>query len=172
VAPAASTPDDEPGATGGGRWREQTSLLDALSWAEEGLVAAEESCWRVLAVFERSLGSEHSEVASIHRRLADAHQGRGRFAEAEAHLRKALAVRTAALGVRHPATAADEAALGQLLVTDGRFEEAEALLRRALRTFQLLLGRRAPETVVVSRQLLALGERRGPELTASRTAVQ
>jgi tetratricopeptide (TPR) repeat protein len=133
------------------------------------LVAVEESCWRVLAVFERLLGAEHTEVASIHRRLADAHQGRGRFAEAEAHLRKALAVRTAAFGVRHPSTAADEVALGQLLAADGRFEEAERLLRRALRTFQLLLGRNAAETIVVSRQLLDLAERRGPEL---RTAVQ
>ena len=86
---AAPATFHSPEVTGGEGWREshpsprlrgETSLLGALALAEEGLAAAEESYWQVLAVFERTLGSEDPEVAMFHRRLAEACQGRARRA--------------------------------------------------------------------------------------------
>jgi tetratricopeptide (TPR) repeat protein len=148
----------------------ETGLLDALTLAEEGLAAAEESYWRVLDVLERSLGPEDPEVATIHRRLAMTEQCRGRRAEAEAHVRMALALHKKALGPRDPATAADEVALGQLLAAEGRYEEAQPLLREAHRTLRSALGRQAPETLLVSQNLSALAARRRPEPVASQTA--
>jgi hypothetical protein len=65
------------------------TLFGALALADEALAAVEESYRRVLAVFEKSLGPEHVEVAVIHRCLAEADHYRGRWAEAEGHAEKA-----------------------------------------------------------------------------------
>lgn len=135
---------------------EESSLLGALARAEAGLTAAETSYWRVLAVLERSVGSGHPEVATVHRRIADVHHGRGRASDAEAHARTALAVRTAALGRRHPDAASDEAALGLLLVAQGRHDEAEPLLRGAFKTLRTVLGPQSPEASLVARELAAM----------------
>jgi hypothetical protein len=59
------------------RLQAETSLLGALALVDEGLAAAEESYWRVLEVFESSLGAEHPEVAAVKRRIADAHLSGG-----------------------------------------------------------------------------------------------
>ena len=134
----------------------QATLVGALALAEEAMVAVDESYRRVLAAFERSLGSEHVEVADIHRCVAEADYCRGRWPEAEAHLRKAVEVRTAALGADHPATAEDEALLGQWLLAHDRTGEAEPLLRAAHRTLGSVLGPEAPATAEVSRQLASL----------------
>jgi hypothetical protein len=80
----------------------EEALGRALAAADVALAAAEESHWHVLAVFEKTLGPNHPQVATMHRRLADLHQGMGRRARAESHLRTALAVRTAALGTLRP----------------------------------------------------------------------
>ncbi|MGH8971973.1 MAG: hypothetical protein ACRD0C_02065 [Acidimicrobiia bacterium] len=48
-----------------------------MALVDEGLAAAEESYWRVLAIFEGSLGTGHPEVAAMKRRIADAHLGCG-----------------------------------------------------------------------------------------------
>lgn len=57
------------------RLQAETSLLGALALVDEGLAAAEESYWRVLTIFEASLGAGHPEVAALKRRIADAHLG-------------------------------------------------------------------------------------------------
>lgn len=59
------------------RLQSETSLLGALALIDEGLAAARESYWRVLALFESSLGAEHPEVAAVKRRIAAARLGRG-----------------------------------------------------------------------------------------------
>jgi hypothetical protein len=69
--------------------REEATLISALGLAEQGLAAVEESYRHVLDSLERALGSEHCEVAAIHRWLAEADSCHGRWAEAEAHVRKA-----------------------------------------------------------------------------------
>lgn len=56
----------------------ETSLLRALALVDEGLAAAEESYWRVLAIFENSLGPGHPEAVAVHHRIATAQLGRGR----------------------------------------------------------------------------------------------
>jgi hypothetical protein len=134
----------------------EEALGRALAVADVALAAAEESHWHVLAVFEKTLGPNHPQVATMHRRLADLHQGMGRRARAETHLRTALGVRTAALGPRHPDTATDSAALGLFLAADGREAEAEPLLRDALATFRSAFGPDSPQVEVLAEALEAL----------------
>ncbi len=66
-----------PAAPSMDRLQAETGLLGALALVDEGLAAAEESYWRVLAIFEGSLGTGHPEVAAMKRRIADAHLGCG-----------------------------------------------------------------------------------------------
>jgi hypothetical protein len=70
----------------------EATLIGALGLVEEGLAAVEESYRRVLVSLGRALGPHHCEVAAIHRWLAEADYCHGRWAEAEAHVRRAARI--------------------------------------------------------------------------------
>jgi tetratricopeptide (TPR) repeat protein len=113
------------------------TMLDAAACAGvlDGLERYDESepiYRRALAVFERSYGPEHYEVAATLHNLAAVLAVRGRRQEAEEHYRRALAIKENLLGAGSPDVALTRNNLGKLLTDVGRPGEAVTLLEAAV----------------------------------------
>jgi tetratricopeptide (TPR) repeat protein len=87
---------------------------------------------RALAIYEKSYGPEHTEVATALDNLAMLLQATNRFAEAEPLTRRALAIYEKSYGLGHPEVATSLNNLALLLLATNRLAEAEPLMRRAL----------------------------------------
>ena len=123
------------------------TLFDAVAYAAilDGLQRYDESeaiYRRALAIFERTFGPEHYEVASNLHNLAAVLCARGDLAEAEKLYRRALAIKQKLLGAGSPDAALTLNNLGALLNLAGRPKEAAVLLER---TVTILQGRVAPD---------------------------
>ncbi|MBK8974353.1 MAG: CHAT domain-containing protein [Planctomycetes bacterium] len=81
---------------------------------------------------ERGLAAAPDQWRRLGRRVAQALETVGAFAEAESWVRRALEESEAEFGPDSPKLVADLKALGNLLFAQGRFRDAEASLRRAL----------------------------------------
>ena len=93
-----------------------------------------------LAIGERSLGTDHPEVATRRNNLASLLQATNRLAEAEPLYRRALAITEASLGPDHPDVATRLNNLAGLLLATNRPTEAEPMFRRALAITEASLG--------------------------------
>jgi CHAT domain-containing protein/Tfp pilus assembly protein PilF len=87
---------------------------------------------QALAIKEKVLGPEHSDVAMCLCDLALAYTHQGRHAEAEALLKRALDIEEKVHGPYHARVATDLNNLANLYFEQGRYTEAEALLKQAL----------------------------------------
>ena len=87
---------------------------------------------RALAIAEKSLGSEHPEVAGFLNNLARLLRDTNRLAEAEPLYRRALAIREKSLGPEHPDVVAGLNNLTVLLRATNRLAEAAPLYRQVL----------------------------------------
>ncbi len=95
---------------------------------------------RALSIRERTLGSEHIEVASSLHSLAVVLWYRGRYADAQPLNERALMIRERALGADHPDVASSLNMLGILHTHQGNYAEAQPLYERALAIRERALG--------------------------------
>jgi class 3 adenylate cyclase/tetratricopeptide (TPR) repeat protein len=110
---------------------------------------------RALAIRERSLGSDHRDVADSLNRLATLHWYQGRYAEALPLFERALAIRERAFGPEHPTVATTLNNYANVLANQGRSAEAQPLYERALTIRESALGQDHPD---VARSLHNLAE--------------
>ena len=113
------------------------TLFDAVAYAAilDGLQRYDESeaiYRRALAIFEKTFGPEHYEVAANLHNLAAVLGARGDLDQAEQLYRRALAIKEKLLGADSPDAALTRNNLGALLNLAGRPEEAAGLLQRAV----------------------------------------
>jgi tetratricopeptide (TPR) repeat protein len=121
------------------------TLFDAVAYAAilDGLQRYDESeaiYRRALAVFGKTFGPEHYEVASNLHNLAAVLCARGDLDEAEKLYRRALAIKEKLLGAESPDAALTRNNLGALLNLKGRPREAAAMLQSAVETLQSRLA--------------------------------
>ena len=116
---------------------------------------AEPLSWRALSIDEKTLGSEHPEVATSLYNLAVLLRAKGKYGEAELLSRRALRIYEKALGSEHPSVATSLYNLAELLRTKGKYGEAEPLSRRVLSINEKALGSEHP-SVAISLYNLAL----------------
>jgi tetratricopeptide (TPR) repeat protein len=166
--------------------------LAGLLWTKALYPQAEPLYRRALAIGERSLGPDHTTVATHLSNLALLLKDTNRPAEAEPLFRRALAIDERSYGPDHPEVATDVNNLAVLLQATNRLAEAEPLFRRALAIGERSLGpdhpavairlnnlavllqdtNRLAEAEPLLRRALAIGERSfGPDHPAVATDV-
>jgi tetratricopeptide (TPR) repeat protein len=96
------------------------------------LDAAQPLCERALAMWERTRGADHADVAQAVSNLADIHEARGEHDAAWALHARGLAIREQAFGPSHADVAFSLAGMGRSAMGNGRAGDAVALLERAL----------------------------------------
>ncbi len=94
--------------------------------------AAVRAFTRGLRLLEKTLGTDHPDVATSLNNLALIHYAKGRFDQAEPLYRRALMIDEKVLGYDHPGVATDLNNLALLYKKQGNLEAAEPLLKRAL----------------------------------------
>src|SRR5262249_17351318 len=110
----------------------------------EGIPIAE----RIVAIRQRHLGEEHSDVANALPNHGFFMENAGEYTKAEPLYRRALAIRRKVLGEEHPYTAAACNNLAGVLHAQGKFREAQPLFRQALASYRNLLGEENSETAM------------------------
>jgi tetratricopeptide (TPR) repeat protein len=115
--------------------------FDAVAYAGilDGLQRYDESeaiYRRALAIFEKTFGSEHYEVAANLHNLAAVLCARGHLQEAEQLYRRSLAIKEKLLGSENPDVALTCNNLGSLLNSEGRYNEALPLLESVVAILQ------------------------------------
>jgi tetratricopeptide (TPR) repeat protein len=86
---------------------------------------------RVLAIFDKTLGHDHPDLAQSLSNLAGLYLEQGRYDEAELLLRRALAINEKPLGDDHPDLAQSLNSLAALYIAKGHYTEAELPFKRA-----------------------------------------
>jgi len=104
-------------------------------------------------IYEKILGPEHLETASVYCELAYAYEKQYAWKEAEELCHKALEIRKKILGEDHPDVARCYDILACIYEGQGRYEEAEKLGRQALFMSETLLGSMHPYTTECSNDL-------------------
>lgn len=87
---------------------------------------------RGLRLLEKTIGNDHSDVATALNNLALIHYSKARYDQAEPLYRRALMIDERVLGYDHPGVATDLNNLALLYKKQGNLEAAEPLLKRAL----------------------------------------
>src|SRR5271165_960616 len=100
---------------------------------------------RALAIFEKSFGRDHPDVAGGLNNLALLLTATNRHAEAEPLYRRALTIDEKSFGPDHPRVATGLNNLALLLEATNRHAEAEPLYRRALAIYEKSLGPDHPD---------------------------
>ena len=95
---------------------------------------------KALAIWEKTLGSEHSSVAAGLNNLAAIYDEQGRYTEAELLFQRALQIDQKVSGEEHPDVAIDLNNLAGLYESQGKYIEAESLYKRALAIREKSLG--------------------------------
>ena len=122
--------------------------LAQLLAAKALLGEAEPLMGRALAIYEKSLGTEHPRVATALSNLAQLFKDTNRLVEAEPLMRRALAIDEKSFGTEHSEVATDLNNLAQLLQDTGRLGEAEQLMRRALAIDEKSFGTEHPRIAI------------------------
>jgi tetratricopeptide (TPR) repeat protein len=102
---------------------------------------------RVLALWEKTLGPEHPDVALALNNLAVVSESQKKYPEARALHERALALRQKALGPTHPEVANSLANLGSVLRHEGKYAEAREKYLRALALHEKVVGPNHPDLV-------------------------
>ncbi len=97
------------------------------------------------AVYERLLGPEAPEMATILTQIALIHSGQGAYSRAEPLFRQALKIRSKVFGEDHPQYAASLSNLATLYQAQGDFAKAEPLFLQALHIRKRILGEGDPD---------------------------
>ena len=145
------------------------TLFDAVAYAAilDGLQRYDESeaiYRRALAIFEKTFGPQHYEVAANLHNLAAVLYARGDLAQAEQLYRRALAVKEKLLGADSIDAALTLNNLGALLNLAGRPEEAAGLLEHVVTVLHDRIAPDHPHLVLARANLeLALLSLRGQD---------
>lgn len=109
---------------------------------------------KVIPVYEKHLGAEHTATLSSSNNLANALNSLGKHAEAEEQHRAVLAIRERVLGLDHPDTLISRNNLAAAQNYQGKHSEAEEQQRAVLEVRGRTLGAEHPDTLF-SRNILA-----------------
>ena len=90
----------------------------------------------LLAIYEKVLGSEHSNVATSLNNLAELYRVQGNYSEAEPLYQRSLAIWEKVLGSEHPSVATSLNNLAELYTDQGNYSEAEPLYQRSLAIYE------------------------------------
>jgi len=116
---------------------------------------------KLLAIFKKILGENHSSTAAILNTLAQLYDFQGKYSEAEPLYKQALAIRKDQLGDNHPDTARSLNDLAGLYQHQGRYSEAEPLYKEALAIRKKQLGDNHPDTAISLNDLALLYQYQG-----------
>lgn len=120
-----------------------------------------ELCQRILVVYEKALGGEHPNVASLLNNIAEGYRAKGDYAKAEPLYHRALAIYEKALGGEHPGVAQLLNNLAVLYEAKGDYAKAESLYNRALAIYEKALGGESPQLAEALNNLGALHRTKG-----------
>jgi tetratricopeptide (TPR) repeat protein len=132
--------------------RDENSLLRAIAalLGNEGKHAEALAVdLRSLAIVEKALGPEHTDVAASLEGIGLNLNNQGKYEEALGYHRRALAMRERILGSEHPFLAKSLTSIGEVLENQGKYEEALGYHRRALAIRQKALGQEHPDVASV-----------------------
>jgi CHAT domain-containing protein/Tfp pilus assembly protein PilF len=116
---------------------------------------------KLLAIFKKILGENHSSTAAILNTLAQLYDFQGKYSEAEPLYKQALAIRKEQLGDNHPDTARSLNDLAGLYQHQGKYSEAEPLYKEALAIRKKSLGDNHPDTAISLNDLALLYQYQG-----------
>jgi CHAT domain-containing protein/Tfp pilus assembly protein PilF len=116
---------------------------------------------RILEIRERTLGSDHPDVAQSVHNLAILYSSKGDFARSELLYQRALAIREKVLGPEHPDLAASLSNLALLYSERGDYAKAEEFYGRALIIGEKSLGPEHPEVAATLTNFAILCHDRG-----------
>ncbi len=122
---------------------------------------AEPLLQRSLAIYEKTVGSEHPYTSATLHELASLYQAQGRYSEAEPLLQRSLAIYEKTVGSEHPDTSATLHELARLYQAQGRYSEAEPLLQRSLAIYEKTVGSEHPDTSATLHELARLYQAQG-----------
>ena len=100
---------------------------------------------QAVAVGEKTLGPEHSDLATRLNNLALLYHNTGRYAEAEPLFKRAIVIGEKTLGLEHPDLATRLNNLARLYRVTGRYAEAEPLFKRAIAIDEKTFGPEHPD---------------------------
>jgi tetratricopeptide (TPR) repeat protein len=132
----------------GFEFAEAVRLLNAVGFylSEHGRYTdAEATYQRVLAIQEKTLGSEHPDVANSVQNLAVLYHEQGQYRKAEPLYERARATREKALGPEHPQVAQSIQGLAGVYRDQGQYEKGEPLYGRARAIWEKALGPEHPQ---------------------------
>ena len=110
---------------------------------------------RIIAIFEKALGTEHPEITTFLNLLAILHQQQSNYAQAEPLYQRSLAISEKALGSQHPDVATILNNLAEMYRQMGNYTKAEPLYQRSLSIWEKALS---PEHPTVATSLNNLAE--------------
>jgi tetratricopeptide (TPR) repeat protein len=134
------------------------TMADAAAYAAivDGLGGYDESeaiYRRALAVFEKSFGPGHYEVAATLHNLGAVLVAQGNYKEAEENYRRALSIKERLLDADSPDAALTRSNLGSLLNLLGRYSESLPLLKNAVAILESRLTPAHPQLVFARENL-------------------
>jgi tetratricopeptide (TPR) repeat protein len=141
-------------------------------WVRAEFAQAKAAFERALRIFERVLGPEHPNVATLVNNLGNVLQALGDHAGAKAAYERALRIDEAVYGPEHPNVARDVNNLGNVLQALGDHAGAKAAFERALRIDEAVYGPEHPEVATdvnnLGNVLQALGDHAGAKAAFER----
>ncbi len=135
--------------------------LAELYRAQGRYVEAEPLYQRSLEILEKTLGTEHRNVATGLNNLAILYYAQGRYVDAEPLFKRSLEIREKALGPEHPDVATSLNNLAALYNAQGRYADAEPLYKRSLAIREKALGPEHPKVATGLNNLAGLYWNRG-----------
>jgi CHAT domain-containing protein/Flp pilus assembly protein TadD len=134
----------------------------AIQFYQQGRYAEAESLYkRSLAIWEKTLGPDHPDLATLLDNLAALYDNQGRYADAEPLYKRSLVIHEKALGPDHPDLATSLNNLAVLYDNQGRYADAEPLYKRSLAIYEKALGPDHPDVAQSLHNLAFLYDNQG-----------
>ena len=116
---------------------------------------------RSLAVGEKALGPDHTQVANYLNYLGTLYVSERRYAEAEPLIKRSLAIRENSLGPSHPDVANSLNNLASLYRSQGRYADAEPLFKKSLAIYEKAFGPDHPNVATLLNNFALLYDDQG-----------
>ncbi|XWK87591.1 MAG: tetratricopeptide repeat protein [Phormidium sp.] len=116
---------------------------------------------RIIAIFEKALGTEHPEITTFLNLLAILHQQQSNYAQAEPLYQRSLAISEKALGSQHPDVATILNNLAEMYRQMGNYTKAEPLYQRSLAIWEKALSPEHPNVAASLNNLAELYRQMG-----------
>ncbi len=116
---------------------------------------------RAIEIGEKTLGTDHPDVATRYNNLAGLYESQGKYDTAEPLYKRAIEIGEKTLGTDHPDVATRYNNLAELYRAQGKYDAAEPLYKRALKIWESRLGENHPNIASVLNNLASLYESQG-----------